>query len=116
MSLEELFHSLPPEQRIFQFGAETDSPLTDAFPRKRVVHAGLHGTVVPPDESQQVWQRIMASAPAKKDIQTAYIHRTAAETASMPMYPAHRDRVFWIRLLSTLYMPPARIRMPAGRM
>ena len=53
MSLEELFHSLPPEQRIFQFGAETDSPLTDAFPRKRVVHAGLHGTVVPPDESQQ---------------------------------------------------------------
>ena len=61
MSLEELFHSLPPEQRIFQFGAETDSPLTDAFPRKRVVHAGLHGTVVPPDESQQVWQRIMAS-------------------------------------------------------
>ena len=74
MSLEELFHSLPPEQRIFQFGAETDSPLTDAFPRKRVVHAGLHGTVVPPDESQQVWQRIMASAPAKKDIQTAYIH------------------------------------------
>ena len=74
MSLEELFHSLPSEQRIFQFGAETDSPLTDAFPRKRVVHAGLHGTVVPPDESQQVWQRIMASAPAKKDIQTAYIH------------------------------------------
>ena len=74
MHLEELFHSLSAEQQVFQFGADTDNPLAHGFPRKRVVHAGLHGTVVPPDESQQVWQQIMASVPKKKEIQTAYIH------------------------------------------
>ncbi len=74
MSLEELFHSLPKEQQLFQFGAETTNPLAEAFPRKRVVHAGLNGSVVPPDESQQLWQQLMAVPPKEKKIQTAYIH------------------------------------------
>ena len=74
MRLEELFHSLPKEQQLFQFGAETDNPLANAFPRKRVVHAGLNGSVVPPDESQTLWQQLMAVPPKEKKIQTAYIH------------------------------------------
>lgn len=74
MSLETLFNSLSPEQQIFQFGADTADPLTSAFPRKRVVHAGLHGAMVKPDESQQVWQELMSKSPARNDIQMAYIH------------------------------------------
>ena len=74
MSLEELFHSLSKEQQVFQFGAETDNPLAHAFPRKRVVHAGLNGTVVPPDQSQVLWNELMAKSPKQKRTQMAYIH------------------------------------------
>lgn len=74
MGLEELFESLTEEQQIFQFGVETDNPLAHAFPRKRVVHAGLNGTVVAPDESQAIWQEIMSKTPQEKGTQTAYIH------------------------------------------
>lgn len=74
MSLQELYESLSPEQKIFQFGAETDDPLGKSFPRKRVVHAGLQGSIVPPDESQKIWNNLMSASPAKKEMQTAYIH------------------------------------------
>lgn len=74
MSLQDLYDSLTEEQRIFQFGSETDDPLGKSFPRKRVVHAGLGGSVVSPDKSQQIWQDIMNTKPATKETQTAYIH------------------------------------------
>lgn len=74
MSLQDLYNSLTPEQKIFQFGAETDDPLGKSFPRKRVVHAGLQGTVVSPDESQNIWTQLMSVSPAVKETQTAYIH------------------------------------------
>lgn len=73
-SLEELYNSLSKEEQIFQFGADTTNPLAEAFPRKRVVHAGLNGTVVSPKESQEVWKKLMSQAPNAKDTQTAYIH------------------------------------------
>ena len=74
MSLQTLFDSLTEEQQIFQFGAPTDNPLANAFPRKRVVHAGLNGTVVAPAESQQIWQELMSKPPKTKETQMAYIH------------------------------------------
>ena len=74
MKLETLFHSLSPEERAFQFGVPTDLPLAKAFPRKRVVHAGLHGTVVGAETSQQIWEDIMAAPPKSMATQTAYIH------------------------------------------
>ena len=74
MSLQDLYDSLSPEQKIFQFGAETDEPLGHAFPWKRVVHAGLNGSVVPPDESQKIWNDLMSVSPTTKETQTAYIH------------------------------------------
>ncbi|MCI1749905.1 MAG: heme anaerobic degradation radical SAM methyltransferase ChuW/HutW [Megasphaera cerevisiae] len=74
MSLEQLYHSLSKEEQIFQFGTETGDPLAKAFPRKRVVHAGLNGEVIGPDESQKIWEEIMAVSPVSKKIQMAYIH------------------------------------------
>lgn len=73
MTLEKMFQDLSPEARAYQLGIETDSPLTEAFPRKRVVHAGLNGTIVPPPQVQSVWEKIMQEESPPVE-QAAYIH------------------------------------------
>ena len=72
--LEEMFAADTEEQRELQFGRETDDPLTESFPRKRVVHAGVRGEVVPPAEAQEAWRSIMNTPAKKGEVQTAYIH------------------------------------------
>ena len=72
--LEEMFAADTEEQRELQFGRETDDPLTESFPRKRVVHAGVRGEVVPPAEAQETWRSIMNTPAKKGEVQTAYIH------------------------------------------
>lgn len=74
MSLLEYFHALPEEKRILQLGQETKTPLANAFPYKRVVHAGLNGDMVSPRESQQVWERLMNGAGKRGQTQAVYIH------------------------------------------
>ena len=74
MSLQAYYDSLPPDQQALQFGLAGVDPLGHAFPRKRVVHAGLHGQLIAPAESQQIWQDIMSRPPTGRDVQTAYIH------------------------------------------
>lgn len=74
MSLEVLYNSLTPDERMLQFGIETDEPLSKAFPRKRMVHAGLNGSVIGPKEAQKVWNDIMAVPPNSKKTQMAYVH------------------------------------------
>lgn len=74
MNLETYYQSLSAEERALQFGVETADPLTEAFPRKRVVHAGLQGQVLPADQAQDIWQRLMAQRPDRNRLQTAYIH------------------------------------------
>lgn len=74
MSLLEYFEALPKEKKILQLGIETDTPLANAFPYKRVVHPGLNGTLVPPKDSQNVWDKLMKNIPKKGQIQAAYIH------------------------------------------
>ena len=48
MSLASFFESIPEKQRNLQLGLECDNPMSGAFPHKRVVHAGLNGTLVSP--------------------------------------------------------------------
>lgn len=72
--LQSLYESLPEERRQLQFGVETAHPLSEAFPQKRVVHAGMRGSIVPPHESQLLWQQLMDRQVVKKELQTAYIH------------------------------------------
>lgn len=74
MSLRSLYQGLTAAERALQFGLETQDPLTGAFPRKRVVHAGTQGRIISPAQSQAVWQKLMSHAPGREKTQTAYIH------------------------------------------
>lgn len=74
MTLQQLYEQTPPQQRALQFGVDGGDALTGAFPQKRVVHAGLQGSLVSPEESQKIWQDLMGQAPTGKEVQTAYIH------------------------------------------
>ena len=74
MSLASFFESIPEKQRNLQLGLACDNPMSGAFPHKRVVHAGLNGTLISPKESQNVWDAVMKGAPKKGQMQCAYIH------------------------------------------
>ena len=74
MSLASFFESIPEKQRNLQLGLECDNPMSGAFPHKRVVHAGLNGTLVSPKETQAVWTTLMNGTPKKGEMQCAYIH------------------------------------------
>lgn len=74
MSLASFFESIPEKQRNLQLGLECDNPMSGAFPHKRVVHAGLNGTLISPKESQAVWDTVMSGTPKKGQMQCAYIH------------------------------------------
>ena len=72
--LEDMFAAVSEEQRELQFGRASGDPLTEAFPRKRVVHAGVRGEVVPPAEAQETWRTVMNTPAKKGELQTAYVH------------------------------------------
>ena len=74
MSLASFFESIPEKQRNLQLGFKCDNPMSGAFPHKRVVHAGLNGTLVSPKETQSVWDTLMNGVPKKGEMQCAYIH------------------------------------------
>ena len=65
MSLASFFESIPEKQRNLQLGLACDNPMSGAFPHKRVVHAGLNGTLISPKESQSVWDTVMRGAPKR---------------------------------------------------
>ena len=72
--LEDMFAAVSEEQRELQFGRASGDLLTEAFPRKRVVHAGVRGEVVPPAEAQETWRTVMNTPAKKGELQTAYVH------------------------------------------
>lgn len=74
MSLASFFESIPEKQRNLQLGLAGDNPMSGAFPHKRVVHAGLNGTLISPKESQSVWDTVMRGTPKRGQMQCAYIH------------------------------------------
>ena len=75
MSLQDYYKSLTPDQQALQFGQSgSGDALGHAFPRKRVVHAGLGGELVAPAASQEIWQDLMSRPPKGREVQTAYIH------------------------------------------
>lgn len=74
MSLASFFESISEKQRNLQLGLACDNPMSGAFPHKRVVHAGLNGTLISPKESQSVWDTVMRGTPKRGQMQCAYIH------------------------------------------
>lgn len=71
--LNRLFSAMSPEQYELLVGMETSNPLGSAFAKKRVLHAGLRGSVMKPAEWQPVWQDLMRQA-APQGKRVAYVH------------------------------------------
>lgn len=80
MNLENIMKKLSEEEAALQFGYKNVDPLTGAFPRKRVVHAGLTGNPIPVDKAQLVWQELMNSGPIKRLPRSVYIHIPFCQT------------------------------------
>lgn len=74
MTLDQYMASLPEDQKLLQFGRKTDDPLCLAFSRKRVVHAGMKGKMIPPPMAQGIWQKIMQTPAQGHPLQMAYLH------------------------------------------
>lgn len=71
--LKQFLSSLDREQYELVVGTTTNDPLTAAFPKRRVVHAGVNGKGIRPDQWQQQWQELVAT-PAPAAPRVAYIH------------------------------------------
>ena len=89
MDLRNYFDQLTPEKRVMQFGRMTDEPLRLAFDSKRVVHAAMGGSMVPPPMAQKVWRDIMAKPVEGHPTQMAYIHIPFCKTKCLycPLLP-----------------------------
>lgn len=74
MDLKTYYEQLSPEQRLLQFGRKSQDPLAEAFDRKRVVHAGMGGRMIPPSMAPQAWQQVMGRPAQGNPVQMAYIH------------------------------------------
>ncbi len=80
MRLQDLFQTLSAEEKALQLGFEKADPLTGAFSQKRVVHAGMQGRPVSPDQAQALWRQVMNQPPAEKTERAAYIHIPFCQT------------------------------------
>lgn len=78
-SLESLYAALPAQERIIQFGRETNNPLQEAFIGKRTTHAGLVGIPLQTDKNL-TWQTLMQAVPKKGNKSSAYIHIPFCQT------------------------------------
>ena len=65
---------LSAEDRFLQFGRKAEHPLAHAFPYKRVVHAGVSGTMLPPAMNQGAWQQAREVMVPPAAASMAYIH------------------------------------------
>lgn len=74
MQLKKFFATLSDKHRALQLGNANTNPLTSAFPHKRVVHAGLNGSMVSPAQSSVIWQTLLEKPPERLTEQAAYIH------------------------------------------
>lgn len=80
MKLQDLFQTLAAEEKTLQLGFEKADPLTGAFSQKRVVHAGMQGRPVSPDQAQALWRLVMERQPTEKTERAAYLHIPFCQT------------------------------------
>ena len=57
--IQELFEGLSEEERKLQFGYMDTQTGHVSFGKKRTVHAGVSGGMLPPTETQAVWEGIL---------------------------------------------------------
>ena len=53
--IREILDSLSTEQYKMMIGEKSCQPLTETFSKKRVVHPGANGQMVPPVKQQEIW-------------------------------------------------------------
>nr|WP_092072369.1 heme anaerobic degradation radical SAM methyltransferase ChuW/HutW [Dendrosporobacter quercicolus]NSL48567.1 heme anaerobic degradation radical SAM methyltransferase ChuW/HutW [Dendrosporobacter quercicolus DSM 1736]SDM40825.1 oxygen-independent coproporphyrinogen-3 oxidase [Dendrosporobacter quercicolus] len=71
--LKQILANMSAEQYALTVGTAAGEPLTEAFSRKRVVHAGVRGKPVMPAEWQSTWQRLVGERPKPAE-RAAYLH------------------------------------------
>lgn len=57
--IREILDNLSNEQYEMMIGKKSIQPLTDTFSKKRVVHPGANGQVIPPLKQQEIWFEYM---------------------------------------------------------
>lgn len=78
--LADWFASMDEAQKELMIGKATADPLRESFEGKRVVHAGNPGRPVSPEDAQKIWRQTVATVPAKRQRQLAYIHIPFCQT------------------------------------
>ena len=80
MTLEEYLDGLSDEKRTALVGCKTSDVRHAAFTEKRVVHAGLSGRLIAPEEYQNYWHHAMSMPPDGERTYTVYIHIPFCQT------------------------------------
>ena len=57
--IREILDNLSTEQYKMMIGEKSCQPLTETFSKKRVVHPGANGQMVPPIKQQEIWLEYM---------------------------------------------------------
>lgn len=72
--INEILNDLSSDQYKMMIGVKSGNPLTDTFAKKRVVHPGTNGQIIPPPRQQQVWLEYMQKSGDIKKKKAVYIH------------------------------------------
>lgn len=74
-NLKEFLAQMKPERYELIVGTGNENALQYGFTKKRVVHPGMSGKMLPPPVAQQKWAELMAAEPQdKKRKRMAYVH------------------------------------------
>lgn len=72
--IQEILSNLTTEQYELMIGRKSEDALTQTFAKKRVVHPGTNGQVVPPPMQQDVWLEYMQMPGSTERKKAVYIH------------------------------------------
>ncbi|WP_432748960.1 heme anaerobic degradation radical SAM methyltransferase ChuW/HutW [Pectinatus haikarae] len=73
-NISTIIKKMSPEQYKLTIGEKSAVPLQKAFPRKRVIHPGAMGKMIPPKSYQAIWHDLLAQNNLTARQRTAYIH------------------------------------------
>lgn len=71
--IREILDNLSTEQYKMMIGEKSCQPLTETFSKKRVVHPGANGQMVPPVKQQEIWLEYMQRKGDKSKKKAVYI-------------------------------------------
>lgn len=72
--IREILDNLSIEQYKMMIGEKSCQPLMETFSKKRVVHPGANGQMVPPVKQQEIWLEYMQRKGDKSKKKAVYIH------------------------------------------